>query len=153
MWSCDCVSARVYGVALGKYAQRSVKLRLRVFSRARLAASASPLRFAVPASLGGPAQAFLAWAFAGITVHRTVVFFRLTHSHLRALVTIPGEKCGLEAERILDIKVYSALGSNEGRLPYADATYRCAVRVRRAGRMASPLMGSPGPRGGMCAAS
>ena len=90
----------------------------------------------------------MASPFAGTNVHWTFVFFRLTlrrifsrapcmHGHLRALVTIPGEKCGLEAERTLDIKVYSALGSNEGRLPYADATHRCAVRVRRAGRLSN----------------
>jgi hypothetical protein len=71
--------------------------------------------------------------FAGTSVHRTLVFIRLTHGHLRALATIPGEKCRLEAEHTLDIKYYSALGSNEGRLPYADATHRCPVLGRRAG--------------------
>ncbi len=42
-----------------------------------------------------PAQAFLAWAFAGTSVHRTLVFIRRNHGYLRALATISGEKCGL----------------------------------------------------------
>jgi hypothetical protein len=33
--------------------------------------------------------------FAGTSVHRTLVFIRLTHGHLHALATIPGEKCRL----------------------------------------------------------
>ncbi len=42
-----------------------------------------------------PAQACLAWAFAGTSVHRTLVFIRRNHGYLRALATISGEKCGL----------------------------------------------------------
>ncbi len=42
-----------------------------------------------------PAQAFLAWAFAGTSVHRTLVSIRRNHGYLRALATITGEKCGL----------------------------------------------------------
>jgi hypothetical protein len=34
--------------------------------------------------------------FAGTNVHRTLVFIRLTHGHLRTLATTPGEKCGLD---------------------------------------------------------
>ncbi len=33
--------------------------------------------------------------FAGAKVHWTFARFRLTHGHLRALATIPGEKCRL----------------------------------------------------------
>ena len=40
--------------------------------------SLPPLRFALPASLAYPPKPPVAWAFAGTTVHRTVVFFRLT---------------------------------------------------------------------------
>jgi hypothetical protein len=37
------------------------------------------LRCALPASLGHRPKPSVAWAFAGTTVHRTVVFVRLTH--------------------------------------------------------------------------
>ncbi len=40
------------------------------------------LRFALPAALGHRPKPFVAWAFAGTTVHRTVVFLRLTHRTL-----------------------------------------------------------------------
>jgi hypothetical protein len=98
-------------------------------SRARVAACAA-LRCPCVACV--PAQAFLAWAFAGITVHGTVILFRLTllrlvgrgdpsvdfpfagtsvhrtlvfirrnHGHLRALATISGEKFGLAIRCVL----------------------------------------------------
>jgi hypothetical protein len=35
--------------------------------------------------------------FAGTSIHRILVFIRLTHRHLRTLATIPGEECGLAA--------------------------------------------------------
>ncbi len=37
------------------------------------------LRCALPASLGHRPKPSVAWAFAGTSVHRTLVFFRLTH--------------------------------------------------------------------------
>ncbi len=59
--------------------RREGSLDLRVFpphSRARVAACAS-LRGPRVACV--PTQAFLAWAFAGTSVHRTLALFRLTH--------------------------------------------------------------------------
>jgi hypothetical protein len=41
----------------------------------------------------------VAWAFAGTSAQRILVFIRLTHGHLRALATILGEKCGLGTQR------------------------------------------------------
>jgi hypothetical protein len=37
------------------------------------------LRYALPASLGHRPKPSVAWAFAGTSVHRTLVFIRLTH--------------------------------------------------------------------------
>ncbi len=54
------------------------------------------LRCAVLLRLAGRGNPSVDFPFAGTSAHRTLVFIQLTHGHLRALATTPGEKYRLE---------------------------------------------------------
>ncbi len=94
VWSCGGIATHVYGVALQKNpsgtdldgasrpeGQRAGIARCKMGGRACLRRFAPALR--CPCFACVPAQAFLAWAFAGTTVHWTVVFIRLTLLRLK----------------------------------------------------------------------